>query len=142
MAYYQNEKGGSVMEKNVKRLLPVVLTSQEVIDRAMQMSEEVTKRDEAELAMKDESRRYKGIVMSHDKKVRDLARIVTDGSEPRMVDCSWHFDYKKMEKALIREDTGEVVTTAALTDSERQLMLDQDLARTKGEVVPEEVPAA
>jgi hypothetical protein len=119
------------MEQNVKRLLPVVLTAQEVIDRAMQMSEEVTKRDELEVIMKDVARQYKNTIMGHDKKVRDLARIVTDGSEPRMVECSWHFDYKKMEKALIREDTGEVVTTAALTDTERQLMLDQDLERTQ-----------
>lgn len=40
-----------------------------------------------------------------------------------MVDCQWTFNFLKMEKSLVREDTGEIVTTEKLTDTERQLAL-------------------
>jgi len=59
-----------------------------------------------------------------ESELRRLSYIVEREEEDRTVECFWRFDFMKNEKNLIREDTGEVVETKAMTDEERQIALE------------------
>jgi hypothetical protein len=65
--------------------------------------------------------------------INQLHRVVNTGKEPRMVECEWTFNFIKLEKSLVRQDTGEVISTEPLTDSERQLAISADI-ETREEV--------
>jgi hypothetical protein len=49
-----------------------------------------------------------------------LAKIIDDGEELRMVDCAWIEDLPQNVQNCVRQDTGELVTSRAMTAADRQ----------------------
>jgi len=117
---------GEKFEKFCKKELPVKLASNERFDRTLLMTEAMDRKDDIEVAAKINAKLAKDQVKSIAKEISRLHRIVKTGYEPRMVDCSWTFDFDKNEKSLIRIDTGEEVERKPLTESERQLAMSMD----------------
>lgn len=112
------------MEKRVTRILPVKLSKSEVVERGQLAAQVLHKIDEAEAEKKRVAADVKERTEALESELRRLSYIVEREEEDRTVECSWHFDFMKNEKNLIREDTGEVVETKPMTDEERQIALE------------------
>lgn len=122
------------MEKRVTRILPVKLTSREVVERGQLAAQVIHKIDEVEREKKRVTADAKEQTDRLESELRRLSYIVEREEEDRTVECFWRFDFMKNEKNLLRDDTGEVVETKAMTDEERQIALE--IGDEKTEEVP------
>lgn len=65
--------------------------------------------------------------------VRDLARAIRRGEEPGEVKVEARVAEDNSKVDVVRMDTGEVVETRALTEDDRQMQIDDVLARVEEE---------
>ena len=112
------------MEKRVTRILPVKLTTREVVERGQLAAQVIRQIDDVDRVKKQAAADAKESSDRLESELRRLSYIVEREEEDRTVECFWRFDFMKNEKNLIREDTGEVVETKAMTDEERQIALE------------------
>ena len=66
---------------------------------------------------------YKDEIESYQLVARTSGRKVATGFEMRDIPCTKTTDYRKGEVVIIRNDTGEMVETRKIRDSERQMDL-------------------
>lgn len=102
------------------RNLAVRLTPEELHQRAMRLAELASTKLAAEDALshhkKLEYRKIKGMA----EEMKLLTDIVTKGTEVRDVACTRRFNEKANRIDIVRDDTGEVVDSEAITDMDRQ----------------------
>lgn len=112
------------VQKEIRRL-PVVLTEEERADRSMRLAQTINDRNDREAEAKRVAKVAKNDVDDLKLRERELAEIVTSGTEDREIECHWARDDARSSMMLIRMDTGEKVDSRAMTDRERQRGLFQ-----------------
>lgn len=121
-------------EKNLKKLLLVVLTDDEVRESAARSSRLLGDLEEAKLEEKDAERERKRAVdqLYETQKLQDArakcerietearrcARVSREGKEERLVECEWQEHGSR--EILVRLDTGEQIDSRPLTAERRQ----------------------
>ncbi len=103
--------------------LPVKLTEDEHLDRARSLGQQDKVCGDMEADQK-EKRSEMRVELDGEKAERTrLAAIVRDGAEPRPVNVTIHGDFKGSLVYTVRNDTGELVSSRAMSRSERQIRL-------------------
>ena len=112
------------MELEVKKMLPIKLDKETLIDRAKQLTSMMGLQAEKMNELKATTKMFKDGIAKIEQEVWRLRFIVASGHEDQMIECAWKFDFFKNTKTLIRMDSGEIVEECPMTDAERQLALD------------------
>lgn len=131
-----------IREQVATRNLPVKLTTEELETRSRELAEKIQEEDGLrqdfitwEARMKDAKKaKESGVRLAHAEASR-LAGIVESGQEHRNVTCSWLYALAAGRAFLVRDDTGELVTTRVLPDDERQ----EDLRESLREPTPQQL---
>lgn len=103
-----------------KRYLPCPLTREEVERFADLMADAENKRQIEVAAAKRDASMHRSAIQLFEGRIAELADKVSSKIEHRYIECRIEYDSKKLEKSFIRTDTGEIVGTEPMTDSERQ----------------------
>jgi hypothetical protein len=111
------------MSKRWTEELPVVLTREELLSRG----ESLAHQDAAWAKLDAERKRavddFKAGLLKIESETARLALIVREKAEPRQVWVVEQRDFTENRVDFVREDTGEVVRTRVMTESERQMEL-------------------
>lgn len=62
----------------------------------------------------------KAEIQVNEGKISKYAELVHSKKEYRSVECAIEWDFKKKQKRIVRNDTGEVVRTTTVTEAEMQ----------------------
>lgn len=113
---------------NVKRTensqwLEVKLTEEEIKKEAKELADAINKQREAEDRLDSIKAQIKGEVTELEGKIKKCATLVNQGKEHRPVPVETIFDYEKDSRTDTRLDTGEVISSRALTKDEKQMEL-------------------
>lgn len=129
------------------RVLPVVLTPQELAAKSQELAQAVVEVGEQRRYLEDEksawSMRRKAIdseLSRREKVAEDLAGVVETGLEERTVGCSWLYALAAGWAFLVRNDTQELIDRRELEDEERQESLVEVLAEPTPEQLAEWLP--
>jgi hypothetical protein len=131
------------------RDLPVPLTDAEILLKSDQLATKLTERNEMELERKGANKDMKEQIARVEENIDLLRREVKHRQEVRPVPCHEDMDHQRKMVALIRSDTGELVSTRAMTESERQVRLFEPTGKTvkdatgwiKEETIPPKRPS-
>lgn len=96
------------------------LDDSEVNARANDLARTFAARDEAKAKHTAAVAERKAAVDLHESRCKELARIVTDRAEHRLVECVEQHAEDTHEVLTIRTDTGEVLRRRPMTAEERQ----------------------
>jgi hypothetical protein len=115
-------------EKRVQytRELTCPLSREEVEERAQQAAALVERMDQRTAELKEQAARAKNEIHQLDLEHRALSSEVRSKTAVRPVACERIFDYDSGRVVETRLDTGEVLTSRQMVDSERQRDLDLD----------------
>ncbi len=105
------------------RTLPVELTDDELLQRGDELARAIQAVREEERHQKAQREAMKDALASLQGDCARLAQVVRERAEPRSVGCRIVHDYAANAVQLVREDTGEVIESRAMSDHERQLGL-------------------
>lgn len=128
------------MSRRYEKELPVKLTEPEIAQRAKFMARTALDAAKQEIEIetakeraKNQLKAMKDQLVSLRERLRELAREVRRGEavQPVEVEARIAPDNSKVE--IIRLDTGEVVSEIALTEQDRQMELDEVLARIQAD---------
>lgn len=123
------DKPQSEEERNEKRVpftreLSCGLTREEVEERAQEAASILERRDQREADLKEQQKRWKNEISQLDLEHRILSSEVRSKTTTRAVECERIFDYDAGKVTEMRRDTGEVLHTRNMNDTERQKDLD------------------
>jgi hypothetical protein len=116
-----------------QRKLKCKLTDDELRKRGDEMAEAELSIDER----KETRRGINGEIAALRTKRNELAKVIDEREETRMVDCAWIADEVRPLEYLVRQDTGEQIETRTL-DAQEGLPFDE----ATGEVLPAAAAAA
>lgn len=105
-------------------MLPCVLTEEERASRSMGLANEIEIRAQSDLDRKSAMADFKDKIAGHDSLISRLSSIVRSGKEYREVECEDIPNHERKVWDRIRQDTGELVQSYAMTDQDRQLSID------------------
>lgn len=105
------------------RVLPVVLTPEELKAMSDNLAESVIKAETEESDQKDAKASMKVRLDGMWSDVHRLSIIVREGKEEREIKCYEQKFYELGLVRTIREDTSEVVSSRVMNDSERNVSL-------------------
>lgn len=125
--------------RNFSQVLGVKLTADEKAAIAAQVAALDLKRDEQEAAKKQASDKAKAEIELTETQMKELLACYRKGAVDREVECLETFLFDNNTVQVTRVDTGEVVSTRAMTTSERQLTLIDDAPKPAAEVGDEGV---
>lgn len=108
--------------------LKVILTPEEIADRADRAAQLIAERDNKEEEQKAAAKRAKSVIESMDGQIRHLSNEVRTRSTYRKVECERRYLYSEGLLQEIRLDTHEVILDRKLTDREMQRDLYEDAA--------------
>lgn len=113
------------VDENKKRVtfsrdLTCALTREEVEERAQEAAALVERRDQKEADFKEQAKRWKNEISALDVEHRIVSSEVRSKSTVRPVECERVFDYVAGLVIETRTDTGEVINSRKMSDSERQ----------------------
>lgn len=112
--------------KNIKQTLICDLTDKERQDYGLPLATALGDREDIETEKKKHADHFKDRIAGLQAKADELSRKVRDGKEWRDVDCRVFYGQPdKQHKQTIRLDTGEVVKTDRMTDSDLQLVMPE-----------------
>jgi hypothetical protein len=121
--------------------LPVKLTEGEVALRAQELASAEAELGEVEVQLDQFTEAAKGTKKNLETKISEarakvgrFARVVRDRSEYRLVEVIEEPDYERGAMDTVRKDTGEIVSTRGLTETERQQTLFTQRRERKGKV--------
>jgi hypothetical protein len=115
------------MEKKIEvKSLQVVLTNDEIRDKAKDLARAQIDIEEQEKRLKDVQADFKAKIATLEASISILSRAISNGYEYRDIECEWSFDWKKGEKKLSRLDTNEVLRTEKVTQEDRQMKLNAE----------------
>lgn len=102
------------------RQLSCKLSADEVAHRADELAREIAKHSALEREKKDQAKAIGTAIGAVETVIFHLAEQVRTHSEERVVNCVWQRDEDGRRLDLVRQDTGEIVASRALTQSELQ----------------------
>lgn len=104
----------------ITRRLPCNLNDEDLLDRGKQLAnaekDYTTVEDEKREAMRD----FKKSLDAIQGRIDELSTAIRDKIETRDVECTVSNNFQTMRKEISRNDTGEVVETYEMSESERQ----------------------
>lgn len=100
--------------------LPCRLTEAELIDRGQSLAATREQYRDVQQAAKDAAKEFRDRLATIEAELDRLAEIVRERHEPRPVRCELRPDYQRGVVDTVRLDTGEVASSRALTEAERQ----------------------
>jgi len=101
--------------------LPVPLTEDEIRHRGQELARRIQSRAEEAERQAEEKRRMRAQLEEMDAGIARLSEVVRTGVEHRSVEVVEQLVGTRVER--IRTDTGEILSTRAATDEERQIGL-------------------
>ena len=107
--------------------LPVKLTEEEKRDRALEAARLRSERERDEYAEEARKKAEKARIGTVEATERACLRAVETGEELRPTDCEWSAEGKGRLMQLRRMDTGEVVRTRPMSDTELAAWAQGDL---------------
>jgi hypothetical protein len=140
----EKQKEEDVKVENFRRHLAVVLTDDEVADRAQRSAQLLKERDHRELEFKEQAKANKQVIARMDGDLRELAAEVRERKTYQDVNCERRFNWTKGTVIEIRTDTGEQIDSRPMTEAEAQkaLPLDEEAGDVDDEFDDEEDDAA
>jgi len=110
------------------QMLPVKLTDDELLQKGEELADAHEELVEANGELKKNQDYLKNRIKGIQADISDLIRALKNKTEDREVDCEERPDYESGNMQTVRLDTGEVVYTRPLIDSEKQMQIDDDAA--------------
>lgn len=104
-----------------KRTLTCILTPNELERRGAELARATFDWDGAEEEKKSITKTLGETIKNHEANMKRLARVVKSGKEEREVEVEWQAFPSSETMRLIRLDTGEEITSRAMTKEEREL---------------------
>ena len=114
------------MEPKTMRL-PCPLTDDEVQARATEAAELMLEIDTEEEAEADRKREWKAAIEARKRKMRQLSQCVRERAEHRPVEVEEVPSAGRSTMDIYRRDTGELVYSRPMTDSEQRLAAQASL---------------
>jgi hypothetical protein len=102
------------------RELPVKLKDAEIIARSRELAKTVQEMTREELRQKSEKDQMKSRMSELDSKVHSLSEIIASGEEYRAVEMEIRLQ-ENGQVDEVRKDTGEVLASRPVKDTERQM---------------------
>lgn len=124
------------------RQLRAKLTSSEHVAKAEELAKEIGSYDALMLAHKAARARMREREKAQELSIREIATDVGLGSEVRDIACRWVADFARNSVELIRLDTGAVVESRPMGDSDRQLAIEHRVRQDDLDDIPIEPPQA
>jgi len=117
-----------------RRSVNVKFTTEERAEMADEMGKVISRREDIRAEKKNTAARHQSSIDDLDKELSDYSSRLAEGGREKMVPCTWVFEcsgkdefgqeiYHPEMKALIRDETGEVVSVAKISDHDRQMDL-------------------
>lgn len=120
------------MEK-VERMLPCVLTEQDIMDMSQTLGEKIQEAEEIETEKKAAAASFKLQADALDAEISHLAKCVRTREEEREVACEWTYNVPRNGmKQLRRLDTFDVVDEKDMTDRDKSRAADLRQLRIPG----------
>ena len=113
----------AIVTVECKKYLRYTFSEEELKSLGLEMAQALGKANEAEDRKKAAMAGYKDEIESYQLVARTSGRKVATGFEMRDIPCIKTTDYRKGEVVIIRNDTGEMVETRKIRDSDRQMDL-------------------
>ena len=116
------------------RKLPVQLTDDEIADSGRSVAKAV----EQKAALQEEKKAQTADIKLQGEIIRTLSHVIATGVEEREIEVEVRKDNDSKTVSVVREDTGEVVETRAMTPEELQQSLfpPKSPKKWKGEKLP------
>lgn len=115
---------GKEVVKHFQQPLLVQLTDGEVVERQEGLVQALKHLDEAEGAKKTAVEAFNENIKTQRGHIAHEVVICDERKEIRSVKCVEYNDLETMNHCVMRVDTGEVLTTRAMTAQERQANMD------------------
>lgn len=116
-------------EKEIERMLEVILTDEEIAKRSREMSKVVISRGNLKAQAKIAAEGFAAEIKLLDQKIESEASAIEHGKEIRKVICKEVLNTEEENEAIIiRTDTGEIIASRPLTEEEKQQNLFDDTA--------------
>lgn len=108
-------------EKEIERMLEVILTDEEIAKRSREMSKVVISRGNLKAQAKIAAEGFAAEIKLLDQKIESEASAIEHGKEIRKVICREVLNTEAENEAItIRTDTGEIIASRPLTEEEKQ----------------------
>lgn len=107
-------------EKIFKKSLSCNLTDEELLSYSKELAKASQDKEGTDRKRKEVADDYKAQITKLDAEISILSRKIGNGYEHRDIECYWIHDWAVGRKSLIRTDTGEIVQTAIIEESEKQ----------------------
>lgn len=117
------DKKKDITEEKTTKQLTCKLPNDEYMEKARKLANLEQDKEALELEKKESNADFNARTKKIEADIGVLTRVVSSGEEHREVDCLWKFNWPVGEKVLVRLDTGEVVRTESIRESERQQRL-------------------
>jgi hypothetical protein len=124
----RRQKLPQVKVQKYEATLKVVLTPEEIADRADRAAQKVAERDSKEEDMKAAAKHAKAEIEKLDAEFRFLSNEVRTRSTYRPVECERRYDYRALRVLEMRTDTGEQLADRKMTEVEKQRELFEEQA--------------
>lgn len=111
------------MQSDFVEKLGCELTREEQLGKGSEMAELIKQHGEVETEAKSVADGFKRQIKDLDRKITDRAEEVRTGVERRLVPCTERGRWRDNLVDVVRLDTGEVVRSRPMTESERQQAL-------------------
>src|SRR6187402_2319179 len=98
-----------MQKKNETAIAKYVFTDMEKIEKGIELTEEMSKKQAIEAQMKYEVKEYKSQIESFDSKIAQLKEKVSNGFEFRKYMCNVELDFENKKRLYIRVDNGELI---------------------------------
>jgi len=121
-----DKKPDETKVEQLTRMLRVVLTRDEVEERADRAAHLLSERDAKQEMAKAAAKQMKSEIEALEAQLREVSTQVRDKACYRETVCERVFNYTAATVTVRRLDTHEVIEERAMTTSERQMGLDLD----------------
>ncbi len=102
------------------------LTEEEKLQRAGKLAAKISEKRRLESELDFERKRIKKEIEKADREIYHLSEVVGNGKEKREVEVEMQRDFESKTFRVIRLDTGEIVDSRQLSESELQDDLPMD----------------
>jgi len=118
----------------ITKILNCVFTTEELKEIGVKLALENQRKERLEDQKKQSQSQFKSEIDAADAKIKSLAQKLARGSEDREIECDVLFNTpEEGKKTIKRSDTGEVVSTQPMTESELNDLFVNGLGARKDE---------
>lgn len=107
-------------KETFERMLQVTLTPDELIAFGNQLSADELRRKQIEDELKAHNETVKAELKELSKTILETSESIKNKSVHRAIECHYEMDKPKLIKHIVRNDTGEIVSTEPMTQDELQ----------------------